>query len=589
MLPSIVKLLRLRVRLAWNTFKHRRLGQKIGYLLALFGMLAFAAFLIFLSWGILQFFSNPRMQREFAELGMGEAFRNVLVQLPVLFCAGAFVVGLFANFGVLLQGLYLSGDMEFLLTAPVPARSVFLSKLIQAILPNLLLLALVSGPALIGLGLAQAYTIPYFVLVPVILSLLVVLGAGLSSILVMLVVRLVNPRRAAEVLGLVGGLTAFICSQSGQLAGRFDGVDVSTDQLAGMAETVGVFAAAWNPLAWPGLGLTHIGQGDWALGLGFTGLTLIVTAGLFAVTLTVAERMYFSGWSRVQLGTKEKKRKPALKPETSAEPGARSRPGAGRWFANLFPAPAWAIILKDARLYRRDIRNLSNLIFPIILAVIWTISIFRERDEIPSSAQTFFDSSSLGIGIFMAMMFVMRFGFGGFSLEGKQWWILKTSPVHPLHLVLAKYTVALLPPSVFGVVYLLVAAFFRRITLPLLAYQIAAELIVVAGMAALTLSFGIWGARFDWTNPSEVSGGAVGCLGGMLTFGFVGLAGGVFIGLPILAEMFQFPWIAGYGSALFLGVLLSGLGGGLPLVFAARRIPRLGEENSKKSGKREKK
>ncbi|HNB53174.1 MAG TPA: hypothetical protein PK530_14585, partial [Anaerolineales bacterium] len=380
MLPSILKLLRLRVRLAWNTFKHRPLGQKIAYLLALIGLLAFAAFLIFISWAILQVFSNPRIQREFADLGMTETFANLLVQLPVVFCVGAFVVGLFANFGVLLQGLYLSGDMEFLLTAPVPARSVFLSKLIQAILPNLLLLALVSGPALIGLGIAQHYTIPYFVLVPLVLSLLVILGAGLSSILVMLVVRVVNPRRAAEVLGLVGGLTAFICSQSGQLMGRFEAVDISAEQLTGLATGVSTFAAVWNPLAWPGLGLTYIGRGHWALGLGFSGLTLVITGGLFALTLTFAERMYFSGWSRVQTGTKEKKRKSAPEPKIAGAT-EKTRAGWGTRIANLFPTPAWAIILKDVRLYRRDIRNLSNLIFPIILAVIWTVSLFQEGED----------------------------------------------------------------------------------------------------------------------------------------------------------------------------------------------------------------
>ncbi|GAB4578086.1 MAG: hypothetical protein Fur0022_08190 [Anaerolineales bacterium] len=590
MTSSILKLLRLRVRLAWNTFKHRSLGQKIGYGFAGLGLLVFAGFLVFFSWAVLQFFTNPRILRALEQVGVNTDFGSLLAQLPVLFSLGAFVVGLFANFGVLLQGLYLSGDMEFLLTAPLPARAVFLSKLIQAILPNLLLLALISGPALIGLGLAQDYTLLYFILVPIILSLLVTLGAGLSSILVMLVVRVVNPRRAAEVLGLVGGLTAFICSQSGQFAGRFNDVEIPPEQMAGMVNTFGQFATPWNPLAWPGLGLSAIGQGQWALGLGFTGLTLVVTAGLFAITLTFAERMYFSGWSRVQTGTKAVKRKTPVPQKVASGSASTPRPNLGTWIASLFPAPTWAIILKDARLYRRDIRNLSSLIFPIILAVIWTINIFGDQDtDFSGPEQIFFNNSTLGVGIFMAMMFVMRFGFGGFSLEGKQWWILKTSPVRPFHLVLAKYTIALVPPALFGVAYLIIAAILQKISLPLLAYQITAEAIVVAGLAALSLAFGIWSARFDWTNPNEIGGGAVGCLGSFLTFGFVFLLGGIFIGLPILAESFGLPWIAGFGGALIMGIVLSGLGGLIPLVFATRRIPRLGEEEGKKSGKKEKK
>ena len=598
MFPSILKLLRLRLRLWWNSIKHRPLGQKIGLAIAGLGMLVFAAFLVIISWGILQFFSNPRIQRELQQAGVGDQLGALLMQLPILFSFGAFVVGLFANFGVLLQGLYLSGDMEFLLTAPLPARSVFLSKLIQAILPNLLLIGLVSAPALIGLGLAQDYTLIYYPLVVIILSLLVILGAGLSSVLVMLVVRVVNPRRAAEVLGLVGGLTAFICSQSGQLAGSFRNVDLPAEQLAGAVNAYGTFATPWNPLAWPGLGLIAIGQGNWLTGMGFTGLTLAVTLGLFAITLTFAERMYFSGWSRVQIGTKAKKRKTRPARESAREPGgvaspttgAATRAGVGAGLVRIFPAPAWAVIVKDARLYRRDIRNLSNLIFPIILAVIWTISIFREgSNELPPTMNIVFASSSLGIGLFMAMMFVMRFGFGGFSLEGKQWWILKTSPIRPFHLVLAKYTVTIIPPALFGVGYLIVAAILRGVTIGLLLYQIVAESIAVAGLAALTLSFGIWGARFDWTNPNEISSGVAGCLGSILAFSFIGISGGIFIGLPLLIQLVKWPVGIGYGGALFLGILVSAVGGGVPLFFAARRIPQLGEEESTQSKKVSKK
>ncbi|NJN43831.1 MAG: hypothetical protein HC806_03215 [Anaerolineae bacterium] len=307
MYQSILKLLRLRLRLWWNSIKHRPMRQKIGLAFAGFGMLVFAAFLVFISWGILQFFSNPRIQTALTDAGVGNTLGDLLTQLPVILSIGAFVIGLFANFGVLLQGLYLSGDMEFLLTAPLPARAVFLSKLVQAILPNLLLIGLVSAPALIGLGLAQGYTLLYYVLVPIILSVLVILGAGLSSILVMLIVRVVNPRRAAEVLGLVGGLTAFICSQSGQLAGSFGDVELPTEQIADAASAYSSFATPWNPLAWPGMGLIAIGQGDWLTGLGFSLITLVLTLSLFAVTLTFAERMYFSGWARVQVGTKNKK------------------------------------------------------------------------------------------------------------------------------------------------------------------------------------------------------------------------------------------------------------------------------------------
>ncbi|MFQ5615991.1 MAG: hypothetical protein ACE5GO_05985 [Anaerolineales bacterium] len=578
-MSAILKLLRLRVRLWWNTIKHGSWGRKIGLAIALMGMIGIAFFLAFASWWTLRILSNPNVTAAMEEAGFEGALGGLLDQLPIFFSAGAFILGVLANFGILLQGLYLSGDMEFLLAAPLPARSVFLSKLVQAVFPNLVLLGLISGPALFGLGLAQGYNILYFLLVPVVLTLLVVCGAGLSSLLIMAVVRVVSPRRAAEVLGLVGGLAAFICSQSGQFSSSFKNISVSSEQLSGIAGVVGVVTKAWNPLTWPGRGLSAIGQGRWLAGLGFTGLTLVVTLGLFAITLTTAERLYFSGWARVQVGGRRKRRRKKRCSQDTAR-GARPALGVGARLGGLLPTPVRAVILKDARLYRRDIRNLSQLIFPIILAVVWTISLLREGGDkgVPVQVRSIiFSMGSLGIALFMGWMFVMRFGMGGFSMEGRQWWIVKIAPIRPAHLVLAKYLVVLLPSSGLGVVYLLAAALIQGVSPGVLLYQITALVMIVAAQSSLALAFGIWGARFDWTNPNEITGGMAGCFGSFAGMTFMEIAAGVIIGLPLLTEEFNLPRIAGFGGGLLLGLVLCLGVGIIPLWFAVRKLPHLGE------------
>ena len=54
-----------------------------------------------------------------------------------------FVGTLLTSFGVLLQAMYLAGDMDFLLASPVPIRAVFIAKLLQAVIPNFA----IYGPA----------------------------------------------------------------------------------------------------------------------------------------------------------------------------------------------------------------------------------------------------------------------------------------------------------------------------------------------------------------------------------------------------------------------------------------------------------
>lgn len=565
------RLTRLRLRLWWNTLKHSSLRRKIAYGIAGVGLLAFAGFLLFISWGILALLNNPEITREMARSGVEVDLAGLLDQLPVLFAAMAFLGGVFTSFGVLLQSLYLAGDMEFLLTAPVPPRAVFISKLIQAIFPSLALLSLISLPALVGLGITRAYHPVYFFALPVVLVLLIVSGAGLSALLVMAVVRVVAPRRAAEVLGVLGGVVGVLCSQSGQLANRWE---VSPGQVSEALGTLEGVLVRGNPLSWPGLGLVAIGQRQWGLAAGFSALTLVITLGLLTLSLTTAERLYFSGWSRVQVGTtgrrrRRERRRPGGPPMSVLQPLRR-----------LLPVPVLAVLAKDARMYRRDLRSLSQLITPILFAVIWTFTLPGAGSEGTASPtlQRFIGLGSVGIALFVGWMFAMRFAMGGLSIEGRQWWILKTAPLRRGHLLLSKFLMAYLPSAGLSLLYLIVLAVLRDGSSSSLAYQLVVIAIILAAECGLLLAFGIWNARFDWDNPAEITGGASGCVGTLIGMAFLGVAGAIFLGLPLVGERLGLSSGVAQGIGFTLGLVLSlavGLG---PLLLAGRRVPTLGED-----------
>src|SRR5690554_5779944 len=149
--PSVWKLMRLRLVILLSGFRRAKTTRKIGIIFVGLLVLVFLAFVLFLSWVLLQFVRSP----EFTRL-VGDA-TPFLQSIPVLILAGVFLLVLLTSFGVLLQALYLAGDMDFLLTAPVPIRAVFVSKMLQAILPSFGLTALLGLPVLFGLGLAAGY------------------------------------------------------------------------------------------------------------------------------------------------------------------------------------------------------------------------------------------------------------------------------------------------------------------------------------------------------------------------------------------------------------------------------------------------
>ena len=221
-LPAVLKLLRLRWQINYNSFRHAKTKTKIWTVIGLAGIFGFSAFIFWVSTLLLVFLRSPAPVKY---LGAGAGF--FLEAMPALVLSTMFIGILLTSFGVLLQALYLSGDMDFLLTVPVPVRAVFITKLLQAVLPNFSLMALFGLPVLYGLGISGGYNFIYYPGVLIMMISMTLAAAGLSALLVMAVVRVFPARRVAEVLGFFGALFSMVVSQSGNLSnslGRAGGI-----------------------------------------------------------------------------------------------------------------------------------------------------------------------------------------------------------------------------------------------------------------------------------------------------------------------------------------------------------------------------
>jgi hypothetical protein len=154
--PAVSTLLRLRLQILLRGFRRSTPQRKFGTILLGVVLIVFLGGLFTLSWMSLGWIRSPEFAVIAGDVG---AF---LDSLPSLVLGSAFLGILFTSFGVLLQALYLAGDMDFLLSAPIPHRAVFVSKLLQAILPNLGLIGLLGLPLLFGIGAAGGYSAVYY-------------------------------------------------------------------------------------------------------------------------------------------------------------------------------------------------------------------------------------------------------------------------------------------------------------------------------------------------------------------------------------------------------------------------------------------
>ncbi len=571
----VAKLVRLRVVIFTSGFKRAKLGRKL--LTIFIALLAVGACVgcYLLTTEFLRFVDSPELVQSGIDLS---AF---VESIPALVVSLAFLLILMLSFGVLLQGLYLANDMDFLLSAPVPVRAVFLAKLLQAILPNFILVMVFGLPVLFSLGADGGYSPLFYPLVLLVLAVLSLAAAGLSSLLVMAVVRVFPARRVAEVLALLTAIIVMVLSQLTNLTGFGHG-SLTPGQVSQGATFLTSFNSPWSPLAWAGRGLVDLGEGNWLSGLFFLGLTLVLSLGVFWLALNAAERLYYSGWASIQVSVQRKKNHRA---------GARRiAPGVNTGIlGRLFHSQVWAMMVKDFKALWRDLRNLSQIIGVPIMGIVFAVMLLRGGGAMPAGkgeapdlfmeiGRLALTYASMAIALFVGWGLLARLALISFSMEGRSFWILKTAPVSAGKQLAAKFLMAFLPSLALAWLYLLAVAILQKVPTATILYGLPAIALTLAGLCGINLALGVRGANLTWTDPRKMESGVSGCLGSILSLVYQVVALVLFfgppIGLPLLGST------AGVGQLVGLVV-----GGGVallctfvPLRLVKDRVDHIGEE-----------
>jgi hypothetical protein len=254
----------------------------------------------------------------------------------------------------------------------------------------------------------------------------------------------------------------------------------------------------------------------------------------------------------------------------------------------LLSAPVRGIIQKDFMMLRRDLRNLSQLVTPIIFGVVYAGMFLRTggqppagRGEAPAwfmdSFRTLLSYGNIGVALFVGWTLLTRLGGIAFSQEGKNYWMLKVSPVRAADLLTAKFLVACLPALALGGLFLTAISIVQGIPLTGYLFSLVVMSMCLVGMSGILVGFGAAGANLTWDDPRKMNAGTIGCLGTILSAVFVPVAFGFFFSPLVLVSIFQLPEYYGYLAGLVLGILVSVVCAFLPLWLARGKVEHLGE------------
>ncbi len=129
---------------------------------------------------------------------------------------------------------------------------------------------------------------------------------------------------------------------------------------------------------------------------------------------------------------------------------AAARPAGARLLKSM-PAAKREFIFKDLRLFFRDNTQWSQLILLAVLLLIYIFNIkslpIHSGERIPFSLVIVISFLNLGLAGFVLAAVAARFIFPAVSLEGRQMWLLRSSPLDPGAMLWSKYWIGTVPAA----------------------------------------------------------------------------------------------------------------------------------------------
>lgn len=520
-------LLRAQLHITKNTFGHSKLRGKISTILLILATGFLMTWLYEKSADIVRFVQSPifteALRKAAAQKpGLAPNIMASLLALPSLLLLFAWLMLTFSSFNSILSNLYLSGDLDLLLVAPIPMRAVFILKFFSGLFSQYIFLFFLFAPILLGFGAGMGYDGVYQVVTSFTLLLLPLLPAGLGSILVMAVVRVIPAKLAREVVSALGGLLAigfYFLSLTPEIAPKFVGKQ-NIDSLL-------QFNKPFLPPVWAGKALIAAGQHDFFALFSYGSSFALLSLCVFVGCLVFAEHLYYIGWSNIAFqGGKSKE-----KPKAIANQSAFNLADSFTFFFNkhlspFVPAQSLAILGKDWRIFPRDLRNLQQAIFPLVLAGIWTIRLIMDSPELrneledPKTVEIFTllrEIGSLGIAIFVCSALANAIAGPGISREQQAFWLLKTAPISSIRILLGKLMLIFLPYPLVGTPLLIVLTLLQHASFLSFMRIWGILLLLGLGTSALSLSLGAIFPRLNWGNPQRQATFQASCLSLLLS------------------------------------------------------------------------
>jgi ABC-2 type transport system permease protein len=418
---------------------------------------------------------------------------------------------LLSNIIAALSSFFLAKDLDLLVSAPVDWLSLYGSRLFETALHSSWMVVLLALPMLAAYGFAFDGGITYVAAAVAGFIPFLIIPAALGSAVTLLLVNLFPARRTKDILSVIGVLAAaglvilFRLIRPEQLA-RPEG-------FRSLVEFISVLRGSSSPFL-PSDWLQHVLMGTLTNRADVLPLYLLwsTAAGVVVLGALLHWKLYGIGFTRAQEG---------------AQRFAREGTGTRLLRAVLQPLGTLRreLVLKELRVFFRDSTQWSQLILLAVLVVVYVVNI--RYLPLTGDGMTFFIVNvipflNLALSGFVLASIAARFLFPAVSLEGRTWWLLRSSAMSMRDLLWAKYWTGTLPLLVLAVGIVAVTNVLLQVSPFMFAVSVGTITLMTFAIAGLAIGFGTMYPRFESENAAQIPTSFGGLLFMMTAIGLIG-------------------------------------------------------------------
>jgi ABC-2 type transport system permease protein len=364
-----------------------------------------------------------------------ELIGGILIwKLTAMSMLTTFAMVILSSLIISMTTLFYSSDLRFLMSSPVPLRSVFLDKSIETIFFSSWMIGLAIFPFIYALGRVYDYGFDFYLVFIILLLPFLVLAAVLGMAFTLSLMYLFPSSRTRDVVWVLSSLSVGLIyvllrfSQPERLI-RPDALQFVAQYLEYLQAPTAPYAPSW----WMTQALSAYAHGHSATFLTRGSLLWVSALAAYGLLIYVSGRIYAAGYSGAQEARRGKR--PINVPPTPEWRLARS----------LNRSVALAVLFwKDRLTFFRDVKYWSQIVLIGALMCVYLFSISRLPLDTPE-LKSLVCFLNIGTSGFVLSSLGLRFTFPSISVEGRSYWVMKSAPISVQELMTAKFLFSLIP------------------------------------------------------------------------------------------------------------------------------------------------